>query len=63
MSMGEDLVIERVVTQHSEDASFLWLLRDRAGRLDVASGRLACAAVLPGVEALINPRPARYAPR
>ncbi len=38
------------------------LLRDRAGRLNVATGRLACVAVLSGVEALLNPRPARYAP-
>lgn len=51
------------------ERSFGWLthwgglLRDRAGRLDVAAGRLACVAVLSGVEALINPRPARYAPR
>ena len=51
------------------ERSFGWLthwvgqLRDRAGRLDVAAGRLACVAVLSGVEALINPKPARYAPR
>jgi len=31
------------------------LLRDRAGRLDVAAGRIACAAVLAATEALINP--------
>lgn len=36
------------------------LLRDRAGRLDVAAGRLACVAVLSGVEALLNPRPAHH---
>ncbi len=46
------------------ERSFGWLvhwgglLRDRAGRLDVAAGRLACAAVLASVEALINPLPA-----
>jgi transposase len=33
------------------------LARDRAGRLDVCAGRLACVAVLSGVEALINPMP------
>ena len=32
------------------------LLRDRAGRLDVSAARIALAAVLSGVEALINPR-------
>jgi hypothetical protein len=31
------------------------LLRDRAGRSDVASARLAFAAVLSGVEAPLNP--------
>jgi transposase len=45
------------------ERSFGWLAhwnglaRDRAGRLDVFSGRLALVAILPGVEALINPRP------
>jgi putative transposase len=37
------------------------LVRDRAGRLDVAAGRLACAAVLSGVEALLNPMPTQKA--
>ena len=43
------------------ERSFGWLthwgglLRDRAGRLDVAAGRIACAAVLAATEALINP--------
>ena len=43
--------------------SFGWLvhwgglLRDRAGRLDVSAARVALAAVLSGVEALINPMP------
>jgi putative transposase len=43
------------------ERSFGWLthwgglLRDRAGRLDVAAARVACAAVLAGTEALINP--------
>jgi transposase len=47
------------------ERSFGWLshwgglVRDRAGRLDVAAGRLACAAVFSGVEALLNPMPAR----
>jgi hypothetical protein len=33
------------------------LLRDRTGCLDVSAARLACVAVLSGVEALINPTP------
>jgi hypothetical protein len=33
------------------------LLRERAGRLDVSAARLTLAAVLSGVEALINPMP------
>jgi putative transposase len=47
------------------ERSFGWLshwgglLRDRAGRLDVSTGRLALAAILSGVEALINPMPIR----
>lgn len=49
------------------ERSFGWLvhwgglLRDRAGRLDVSAARLACAAVLSGVQALINPKPIRAA--
>jgi len=45
------------------ERSFGWLvhwgglLRDRAGRLDVSAARLAFAAVLSGVEALLNPMP------
>ena len=45
------------------ERSFGWLvhwgglLRDRAGRLDVSAARVALAAVLSGVEALINPMP------
>ena len=45
------------------ERSFGWLahwgglLRDRAGHLDVSAARVACAAVLSGVEALINPLP------
>ena len=37
------------------------LVRDRAGRLDVAAGRIALAAVLAGVEAIINPMPVQKA--
>jgi transposase len=43
------------------ERSFGWLthwgglLRDRAGRLDVAAARIACTAVLAITEALINP--------
>jgi putative transposase len=49
------------------ERSFGWLahwgglLRDRAGRLDVAGARLAFAAVLSGVEALLNPMPVHAA--
>ena len=47
------------------ERSFGWLshwgglARDRAGRLDVAAARLACACVLSGFEALLNPMPVR----
>ena len=43
------------------ERSFAWLshwgglLRERAGRLDVATGRLACAAYLMAANALNNP--------
>lgn len=43
------------------ERSFAWLahwgglLRDRAGRLDIAAARIACAAVFAATEALINP--------
>ena len=49
------------------ERSFGWLshwgglAKDRAGRLDVAAGRLAMAAVLSGVEALLNPLTIRNA--
>jgi putative transposase len=49
------------------ERSFAWLthwgglLRDRAGRLDVSAARIACAAILSGVEALINPMPIQAA--
>src|SRR5215211_7783605 len=49
------------------ERSFGWLvhwgglLRDRAGRLDVSAARVAFAAVLSGVEALINPKPIQAA--
>jgi putative transposase len=49
------------------ERSFGWLshwgglLRDRAGRLDVSAARLAFAATLSGVEALLNPLPVRNA--
>jgi putative transposase len=51
------------------ERSFGWLshwgglVRDRAGRLDVAAARLALAAILSGVEALLNPMPIRDEPR
>jgi putative transposase len=49
------------------ERSFGWLthwgglLRERAGRLDVAAGRLAFVAVLAGGQALLNPQPIRHA--
>ena len=49
------------------ERSFGWLVhwgglpRDRAGRLDVSAARVALAAVLSGVEALINPVPIQNA--
>ena len=49
------------------ERSFGWLvhwgglLRDRAGRLEVSAARLACAAILSGVEALLNPAPIQTA--
>jgi transposase len=49
------------------ERSFGWLthwgglLRERAGRLDVAAGRLAFVAVLSGLQALLNPQPIRKA--
>ena len=49
------------------ERSFGWLvhwgglLRDRAGRLDVSTARVAFAAVLSGIEALINPMPIQAA--
>src|SRR3954463_4839990 len=51
------------------ERSFGWLvhwgglLRDRAGRLDVSAARLAFAASLSGVEALLNPMPVQDAAR
>ncbi len=50
------------------ERSFGWLvpwgglLRDRAGRLDVSAARIVFAAVLSGVEALLNPMPIQVAP-
>jgi transposase len=49
------------------ERSFGWLthwgglLRERAGRLDVAAARLACAAALSGLHALRNPLPVQTA--
>jgi transposase len=47
------------------ERSFGWLshwgglARDRAGRLDVSAARLACACILSGFEALLDPMPVR----
>ena len=35
------------------------LLRDRAGRLDVSAARLACVAIISGIEATLNPMPTK----
>lgn len=56
------VVLERRwVVERSFAALAPWggLMRDRAGRLDVSAARIACAAVLSGVEALLNPAPAQ----
>ncbi len=51
------------------ERSFAWLtlwaglLRDRAGRPDVFAGRVAFAASLSSVEALINPMPIGCVPK
>ena len=51
------------------ERSFGWLApwgglaRDRAGRLDVSAARVVLAAILSGVEALLNPMPVRVEPR
>jgi hypothetical protein len=37
------------------------MLRDRAGRTDVFEARIACAAVIAGLQALLNPMPVRNA--
>ena len=42
-------------------AQFRLAASDRAGRLDVSTARVAFAAVLSGVEALINPMPIQAA--
>ena len=50
------------------ERSFGWLAhwgglaRDRAGRLDVSAARVVLAAILSGVEALLNPMPVRAEP-
>ena len=50
------------------ERSFGWLahwaglLRERASRLDVSTARLACTAILSGLEALINPAPVQDQP-
>src|SRR5215210_5033108 len=50
------------------ERSFGWLvhwgglLRDRAGRLDVSAARIAFAAALSGIEALLNPMPTQATP-
>jgi hypothetical protein len=57
------------IVRRSVERSFGWLshwgglVRDRAGRLDVAAARLALAAILSGVAALLNPMPIRDEPR
>ena len=55
------------IVQGSVERSFGWLvhwgglLRDRAGRLDVSAARIAFAAALSGIEALLNPMPTEAA--
>jgi transposase len=54
---GFAVLLRRWVVERSFGWLTHWggLLRDRAGRLDVAAARIACAAVLAATEALINP--------
>ena len=55
------------IVQPIVERSFGWLahwgglLRDRAGRLDVSAGLLAFAAILSGLQAVLNPQPIRVA--
>jgi transposase len=60
---GFHLLPRRWVVERSFGWLVHWggLLRDRAGRLDVATARLACVAVLSGLEALLNPMPIKNA--
>ena len=54
---GLTVLPRRWVVERSFGGLTHWggLLRDRAGRHDVAAARIACAAVLAATEALINP--------
>jgi transposase len=62
---GFAVVARRWVVERSFGWLSPWggLVRDRAGRLDAAAARLALAAILSGVEALLNPMPVRDEPR
>ena len=56
------VVLERRwVVERSLSAFTHWggLLRDRAGRLDVSTARIACVAAMAAVQAIINPMPAK----
>ena len=58
---GFGVLPRRWVVERSWLAHWRGLLRDRAGRLDVSTGRLAFVAILSGVQALLNPQPIRAA--
>ena len=60
-AQGFVVVARRWVVERSFGWLSHWggLARDRAGRLDVSAARLAFAAILSGVEALLNPMPIR----
>ena len=63
VAKGFVVLARRWVVERSSGWLAHWggLLRDRAGRLDVSAARIAFAATLSGVEALLNPLPVRNA--
>ncbi len=64
---GGTAPLARLRSRHVE-RSFGWLSHwgglapDRAGRLDVSAARVVLAALLSGVDALLNPMPVRVEP-
>ena len=58
---GFEPVFKRWLVERTFGALRHWggLLVDRAGSIEVSTGRLACVAAMAGLEALINPLPAK----